>query len=254
MAQDSPDTSPPFNSVTGENVTSESAAVNPADVNPANVNPANVNGPAVNPVTASTLPRIVGRSSSHFTRVVRLFAEECAVRYDFQVVPSLLSEDAAVYGGNPGLRVPTLVTARGPLFGSLGSCRALASLANRPPRMVWPESTALGVAANALELSLQAMSTEVTLIMTSATASPYATKLRTALEGMLGWLEASVLDALEALPERDLSYLELSLFCLLDHLEFREVMVLDRHDQLRRFRDRFAERPSAAATRFRFDS
>jgi len=242
MAQDSPDTSPPFNNVTGE-----SAAVNTADGN----------GAAANPATASTLPRIVGRSSSHFTRVVRMFAEECAVRYDFQVVPSLLSEDAAVYGGNPGLRVPSLVTARGPIFGSLASCRALAPLASRPLRMVWPESTALGVAANALELSLQAMSTEVTLIMTSATgaaAAPYATKLRTALAGMLGWLEGSVLDALEALPERDLSYLELSLFCLVEHLEFREVMLLDRHDQLRRFRDQFAERPSAAATRFRFDS
>jgi hypothetical protein len=202
------------------------------------------------------LPRIVGRSSSHFTRVLRLFAEECAVRCDFQVVPNLLSEEAAAYGGNPGLRVPTLITAQGPIFGSLGGCRALAPLASRSLRMVWPEATPLGVAANALELSLQAMSTEVALIMATATgaaASPYALKSRTALAGLLGWLECNVLEALAALPERDLSYLELSLFCLIDHLEFREVMVLDQHERLRSFRELFAERPSATATRFRFD-
>jgi hypothetical protein len=89
---------------------------------------------------------------------------------------------------------------------------------------------------------------------TGAAASPYALKSRTALAGMLGWLESNVLEALAALPERDLSYLELTLFCLIDHLEFREVMVLDAHDRLRRFRDQFAERPAAAATKFRFDS
>ena len=43
---------------------------------------------------------IIGRSSSHFTRVTRIFAAELGVPYTLQVVPDLLSCDAADYGGN----------------------------------------------------------------------------------------------------------------------------------------------------------
>lgn len=206
---------------------------------------------------ARVLPRVVGRSSSHFTRVVRMFAEEAAVSYEFQIVPSLVSQDAGSYGGNPGLRLPNVITEKGPVFGALGSCRALASVAVDPPLMVWPEATPAGVAANALELTLQAMSTEVTLIMLSGTdskPSPYADKLHSALRGMMMWLDTNVATALTALPDRQLSYLELTLFCLTDHLEFRKVMSLNGHDSLIRFRHGFAERSSAMATSYRFDT
>jgi glutathione S-transferase len=205
---------------------------------------------------ARVLPRIVGRSSSHFTRVVRMFAEEASVPYELQIVPSLVSPDAGSYGGNPGLRLPNMITDRGVVFGSLGSCRALESLAAEPPRMVWPEDTSAGLAANALELTLQAMATEVTLIMLTATdskPSAYAEKLRSALNGMVAWLDANVADALAALPDRQLSYLELTLFCLTEHLEFRKVMPLDGYDSLIRFRRGYGERPSAMATSYRFD-
>ncbi|HEY5959934.1 MAG TPA: glutathione S-transferase family protein [Polyangiaceae bacterium] len=201
--------------------------------------------------------QIVGRSSSHFTRVVRMFAEEVAVPYAFQVLPNILSDDANAYGGNPGLRLPNLITSDGPVFGSLNGCRALATLAAAPFRMVWPEATSARVAANALELTLQSMSTEVTLIMLGATnsaSSVYADKLRSALRGMLTWLDANLAEAIAALPERQLSYLELSLFCLIDHLEFRKVMTLDAYANLRRFRDHFANRRSAEATLYRFDA
>ncbi|MEY4549691.1 MAG: hypothetical protein RL685_5886 [Pseudomonadota bacterium] len=201
-------------------------------------------------------PRIIGRSSSHFTRVVRLFAEESGVAYDLQVVPSLLADEAAAYGGNPGLRLPNLITRQGTVFGSLGSCRALAQLATRPVRMVWPEATPAPLAANALELTVQAMSSEVSWIMVTSTGgegSPYAAKLRAALDGMLGWLDRELDAALAALPARDLSYLELSSFCLLEHLEFRKVLELAPYARLQAFRARFAERPSARATPFQFD-
>jgi hypothetical protein len=206
---------------------------------------------------AGFLPRIVGRSSSHFTRVVRIFAEEAAVPHEFQVVPSLVSQDAGSYGGNPGLRLPNLLTGEGPVFGSLGSCRALGALAPERPLMVWPEAAPSALATNALELTLQAMSTEVTLIMLSVTGSEpsaYADKLRSALSGMMGWLDAHIVDALAALPERQLSYLELTLFCLIDHLEFRQVVPLAGHDHLIHFRNSFSERPSALATVYRFDT
>ena len=200
--------------------------------------------------------RLIGRSSSHFTRVVRLFAEECGAPYELRVVPSLLADDAAAYGGNPGLRLPNLITPQGTVFGSLGSCRALAQHATRPLRMIWPEATPAPLAANALEIAVQAMSSEVSWIMLTGTGgegSGYAGKLSRALAGMLAWLEANVDEALAALPERDLSYLELSLFCLLEHLEFRKVLPLAPYARLLAFRQGFAQRPSAQATPFRFD-
>ncbi len=153
--------------------------------------------------------------------------------------------------------MPNLITDERVVFGSLGSCRTLASLATDSPRMVWPETTPAGVAANALELTLQAMSTEVTLIMLDTSAAqplPYTDKLRAALVGMMTWLDTNVADALAVLPDRQLSYLELTLFCLIEHLEFRQVLSLDEYDGLLRFRDDFGERPSAKATGYRFDT
>jgi glutathione S-transferase len=186
-----------------------------------------------------------------------MFAEECGVHYDFQVVSSLLAVESDDYGGNPGLRLPNLVTSDGAAFGSLPGCRLIASMRPEPVQMVWPEQTPPLLASNAMELTVQAMSTEVSLIMVSATggdSSRYAEKLRAALVGMIAWLDQNISDALIQLPACDLSYLELSLFCLVDHLEFRDVMSIEPYRHLRAFRDRFAERPSATATPFTFDN
>jgi glutathione S-transferase len=204
----------------------------------------------------SAVVRIVGRSSSHFTRVVRIFAEELAVPCELQVVPSLLSTDASSYGANPGLRLPNLIVPNGPpVFGCLGGCRALAELSGRTLRIVWPEDLTSRLARNAHELTLQCMATEVSLIMlgTSGDAQSYAEKLGVALEGMLEWLNEHVDEVVNVLPPRDLCFFEISLFCLVEHLPFRGVRSLEPYARLCRFRDRFAERPSAVATRFRFD-
>jgi hypothetical protein len=186
-----------------------------------------------------------------------MIAVEFGVECSFQIVPDLLSEDSETYGGNPGLKLPNFVTSDGVVFGSLNSARAIAALSAKPLRMVWPEDVPVGVAANALEMTLQGMSSEVSLLMVRrgvGEGSPYAGKLEKAVLGMVGWLEANLSAAIAALPERDLSYLEVSLFCFLEHLEFREVMKLDRHPQLRAFRDTFGKRSSAVATQYRFDS
>jgi glutathione S-transferase len=201
--------------------------------------------------------QIVGRSSSHFTRVVRIFAEELAVPYDLRVVSSLLATDASAYGGNPGLRLPSLlVPGQPPVFGCLNCCRALAERSGRALRIVWPEGLTSPLARNAQELTLQCMSSEVSLIMFTAEgggASAYAAKLRAALEGMLDWLNERVDGAVTELPARDLSFLEVCLFCLVEHLPFRNVLSIAPYRNLERLRDRFRARSSAAATPFAFD-
>lgn len=196
---------------------------------------------------------LVGRSSSHFTRVTRFFAAELGVAYTFQVVKDLRALESASYLGNPALRLPSLIAPSGTWYGSLNICRELARLSPRPLRLVWPEQLHGPLLANLQELTLQAMSTEVELIMNDAPQSALATKRRESLAGTLRWLDEHVHAALAELPERDLSYLEVALFCLLTHLEFRQVLPTAPYERLRRFAASFGERGGARQTPFVFD-
>jgi glutathione S-transferase len=83
--------------------------------------------------------RIVGRSSSHFTRTVRMFAHECGVAYRFEPVLDLASRNPGDYAGNPALRIPIFATPQGTWFGALNICRELVRRAPQPPHVVWPE-------------------------------------------------------------------------------------------------------------------
>jgi len=206
-----------------------------------------------NPSEALTL---VGRSSSSFTRVTRIFAAEAGVEYGFRIVPDLLSLDASLYGGNPALKLPSLEAPEGVWFGSLNICRRFAR--GRALRVVWPEDLNEPLSANAQELTLQTMSNAVALILTTLAGNPgtiQAEKLRQSLTGSLAWLETHAAAAVATLSAtRDVSFLEVTLFCLMAHLEFREVVPLSPYAELGRFRARFAERSSARATEYRFDA
>src|SRR4051812_24553111 len=68
---------------------------------------------------------LTGRSSSHFTRIARIFALELGVTHTFQPVFDMTSLDAATYANNPALKVPILVDEVGPLFGTENICREL---------------------------------------------------------------------------------------------------------------------------------
>lgn len=188
---------------------------------------------------------------------MRLFAHECGVSYELRVVSDLLSTDPADYGGNPGLKLPNLVTPAGVVFGSLNCCRALAELAPNPVAVVWPEQVRSLLAANFQELTLQAMTTEVSWILTNAATGPsgaYALKLHLGLSSMLAWLDANVDAALLELPPRHSSYLELALFCLIEHLEFRRVLDVQGYHHLQRFREQWGARESARLTPFAYDA
>jgi hypothetical protein len=204
-------------------------------------------------------PTIVGRSSSHFTRVTRIFAEELGVDCSFHVVRDLMSCDPGDYGGNPALKLPALKTPRGVWFGAQNVCRALSRQSSRGRRIVWPEELDQPLLANTQELVVQAMATEVTLIMAKVTGgsdgSAHQDKMRKSLVNTMSWLEENGRHALAALPsDRDLSYLEVTLFCLVTHLEFRGVLPMDGYRGLHEFCQHFAARASASATPYRFDA
>ncbi|WP_433928881.1 glutathione S-transferase N-terminal domain-containing protein [Sorangium cellulosum] len=207
----------------------------------------------------TSTPTLIGRSSSHFTRVTRIFAAELGVAYDFQVVPDLRSVNAADYAGNPALRLPILRTGATTWFGALTISRELARRAPAQRRLVWPEHLTDALTANAQELAVQAMATEVALIMSQLAGTPrddaQLAKPQKSLLNMLTWLDDNIDAAREALPQdRDLSYLEVCTFCLVTHLEFRSVLPTSGYRALTAFCDDFARRASAQATAYRFDA
>lgn len=206
-----------------------------------------------------TTPVIVGRSSSHFTRVTRIFAAELRVDYDFEIVRDLMSHDAEDYGGNPALKLPTLRISREVWFGALNICRELSRRSSRRAKIAWPEDLASALLANAQELTVQAMATEVGLILSRAPNGggneAHREKMLLSLRNTLSWLDREVATVLGALPpERDLSFLEVTLYSLVTHLEFREVLPTANYSALSEFTRRFASRTSARETVYRFDT
>lgn len=208
--------------------------------------------PAMNAV------RIVGRSSSLFTRVARIFAEELGVPYQLVPIHDMATTDPHAYAGNPALKLPILKTDSFTLYGAQNICRALAEQAGSPVRIVWPDQLHDHLHRNAQELVWHAMAAQVQLVMGTVIAklpadNAYFLKGRAGLENSLRWLDDNIARTLSTLPPRDLSLFEVCLFCLVDHLAFRETVGIAQHANLARFSHDFAQRPSAQRTPYRFD-
>jgi glutathione S-transferase len=199
---------------------------------------------------------LVGRSSSHFTRTARIFALELGVPHTFQPVHDLTTLDAGVYAGNPALKVPILVDAQGPLYGTENICRELTRRSGKADRVILRGALADRLVANAEEMVLHAMNTGVILIMQSVGGEGAAPqpKLRGSLENVLAFLDAKVDGVLAALPAaRVLSFFEVAVFCIVTHLPFRKLLDVSGFSNLQRFCSAFAERSGARATEYRFD-
>lgn len=200
---------------------------------------------------------IIGRSSSHFTRVTRIFAVELGMAHAFEVVRDLRSLQPDDYAGNPALKIPSLKTPHGVWFGAQNICRELERRSSRSLRIVWPEDSTDPLLANAQELVASAMTTEVALIMGGLVADDRGgtpDKLMASLTNVLDWLDRKLAAVLAELPQaRALSYFEVTLFCLVTHLEFRSVAPTAAYAQLNGFCREFARRASAAGTPYRFD-
>lgn len=206
----------------------------------------------------TSIPReLVGRSSSHFTRLARIFALELEVPHIFRPVFDLKTLDAGAYANNPALKIPILVDDRGPLFGSENICRELVRAAgSRGEKVILRGDLPDRAVANAEELTLHVMSSEVSMIMAkmSGDASLAPPKIARSLENCLDHLDQSMEAILTALPaDRTLSFVETAIFCVVRHLPFREVMEVSRWARLAEHCARFGERESARKTEYRFD-
>ena len=203
--------------------------------------------------------QIHGRRSSHFTRVTLMFAEELAVAYELVPIYDMKDLARARYSDNPALKLPILQRGDDRLFGTINICRGLAEAAHAYDAIVWPEDVRDTLSRNANELVWHCMSAQVQLVFGTVIGklpadNVFFAKGRAGLEGALQWLDGNLDDALQALPaSRRLSLFEVALFCLLEHLVWRETLTLDALPKLNDFVRSYGQRPSAQRTPYAFD-
>jgi glutathione S-transferase len=199
---------------------------------------------------------LIGRSSSHFTRIARIYAAELGVEHGYEPVLDIKSTDESTFQ-NPLLTVPSLNTPEGTYFGSLPICRELARRAPGKLRLIWPEDLASAVGANAQEITTSAMTAGVSVIMARGAGIPddhvLLAKPHARLRGAIAWLEAHLDTVLATLPPERLSFLEVSTFCFLTHLGVRELGSIEDQPRLSAFCQAFGARPSARQTPYFFD-
>lgn len=202
--------------------------------------------------------RLVGRSSSHFTRLARVIAEELDVAYEFVPIHDMRSLDPRDYGGNPALKLPVLQLGEATIFGAENICRAMAQAAPRAKRILWPEDLPDVRSRNAQEFVRHAMQAQVQLAFGRQVAglpadNIYFEKAETGLRNVLAWLDRHWPAVEGSLPPRELSLMEAGLFCLLEHLVFRATVPREPYGNLADFARRFGERPAARNTPYCFD-
>lgn len=203
--------------------------------------------------------RLIGRSSSHFTRLARVFAEDLGVSYEFVPIHDMRSLDPRDYGGNPALKLPVLELGEATIFGTDNICRALARVAPAPRRILWQEDLPDTRSRNAQEFVWHAMQAQVQLAFGTEVArlppdNVYFIKAAAGLRNVLALLDDQWPAIETSLPGRDLSMLETALFCLFEHLAFRVTVPREPYRNLAGFAHRFGERPSARNTPYRFDA
>jgi glutathione S-transferase len=204
--------------------------------------------------------QIIGRRSSLFTRLPLIVAEELRVDYDLVPIYDMTELGRDVYAGNPALKLPSMRRGDSVLFGALNICRALAETAPHTANIVWPEQLRDDLSRNAQELVWHCMAAQVQIVMGTLVGklpadNVFFVKTRTGIENSLQWLDTQLAPTFAALPtQRELSIFEASLFCLLEHLEWRRTMSIDAYASLREFTRKFAARPSARRTAYEFDT
>lgn len=195
---------------------------------------------------------LFGRQDSHYTRLVRILAAELGVELPMQPVHGLMRLEPANFGGHPALRLPVLQVGGDSIYGSLNICRVIARAAGREGDVSWPQDSFDPLLLNAHELVANGMAVHLELVMHEVVDGRppdiTSTKRHAGLVGSLRWLDERLAAIRAALPPGRVSVFEVSLFCLLEHLPFRNGIEVADFAALADFVREFGARPSARAT------
>lgn len=206
-----------------------------------------------------TPAQLCGRRSSHFTRVTRIFAEELGIPYQIVPIYDMKVQDPSLYSDNPALKMPTLRLGNEVIFGTENICRTLADHAGSPAGIVWPEQLRTSLQRNAQELVWHGMAAQVQIVLGTLVGklpsdNIYFQKALAGFRGALDYLDAHVDRVLDSLPpSRKLSLFETTLFCLIEHLHFRQTLPVEQYSALAKFAATFGARPSAQRTPYEVD-
>lgn len=193
-------------------------------------------------------PTLLGTPLSHFTRKVRILLHELEIPFELELVRNLLEADAAPYGGNPLMRVPTWIDGDLLLIESDHIARHIvATRAPHDPLNV----LAPGIAdLNRLAVMNGIMAHEVTIILAArggladVMAHTYFQKLCHAIDSGLSWLDRTLESERESFH-----YVDVVTICMWDHLNhYRLVPGLESFQRIAERVARFSMRESVART------
>jgi len=202
---------------------------------------------------------IIGREGSHYTRMARLLAHELGLQYTLRPIYDLLSEDPAVFGGNPALKLPALRRDGVVVWGSQNVCRALArSAPGGEARVFWAEEAHTPLLMNAHEIMAHTMAVQVEVVFHEVVSrrppDTASRKRRASLVNSLVWLDANLEDIQSGLPAERIRMFDLGLFAVLEHFAFRHPVDLTAMPRLTGFMAAFGQRASAQAKPYRMDA
>jgi glutathione S-transferase len=190
--------------------------------------------------------KLIGTPLSHFTRKLRILFAELDAEFEFVRATSVLAPSAEAYGGNPLMRVPTLVDGDVTLIesdhiaryvvGKLDPSDRFNVLGRRPHDL------------NRLAVTNGIMSNEVVLILAKrggledVDSVAYFRKLRVAIDSGLAWLDGNVdLDA-------PLDYADMAMISMWEHALHYQLASAPRHSRIAARVARFAHHRSVAST------
>lgn len=200
---------------------------------------------------------LIGRSSSHYTRMARIVAAELGVRYRLEPIYDVMTDAPEAFGGNPALKMPVLKRGDVAVFGTLNICKVLAREARAESEFFWPDEARSVSLMNAHEVLAHALAAQVEVVMHEIIAErpqdAPSRKRRQSLINCLQWLDRNLGDLRRELPGDRLSIFDVGLFCLVAHVPFRNPMDLSGMPELVGFERSFGARPSAQGTPYRYD-
>jgi glutathione S-transferase len=192
--------------------------------------------------------QLIGTPLSHFTRKVRILLAEIGVGFEFVRAPGVLAPSPATYGGNPLLRVPTLVDGEVTLIDSDHIARHVVRAHAPDDRLGVRSESARDL--NRLAVINGVMANEVVVILArrgglaDIDGVAYFRKLISAIDLALAQLDG------ETEPDAaGFDYRDVAAICMWQHLLHYELRPdLERYTRLAARVARFADRPSVAST------
>ncbi|MGB0951912.1 MAG: glutathione S-transferase family protein [Planctomycetota bacterium] len=166
---------------------------------------------------------------SHFARKIRILLQELEVPFELEYVENLLSSDPVDFGGNPILRIPTLVDGD---YWVVESDQIAGHIVERFDPQDRFGVLQMDVAQrNALSMINAAMGAEVEILLSQRSGIvgirgyDYFRRYYVVIDRCLDWLEK---EGARIWPQQDCSYLDIALACMWDHLaHYRTTPKLD---------------------------